>query len=60
MIRIDPDSALKSDIGIRGDIALECCALICGQMRDDLEHSLRQESFDLLNHELPGAGRGTE
>lgn len=29
MIRIDPESALKSDIGIRGDIGLECCADSC-------------------------------
>ena len=27
--RIDPESALKSDIGIRGDIGLECCADSC-------------------------------
>ena len=29
MIRMDPESSLKSDISVRGDVALECCADSC-------------------------------
>ena len=29
MIRMDPESSLKSDISVRGDIDLECCADSC-------------------------------
>ena len=32
MIRVDPESTLKSDITIRADVALECCADSCAAM----------------------------
>ena len=45
MIRIDPESTLKSDIAIRGDLGLETCADSCAALTRLLRYVAAEGDF---------------
>ena len=45
MIRVDPEATLKSDISVRGDVALESCADTCAALTRLLRYVAAEGDF---------------